>query len=191
VVESTMVFLGYRAKRPWRPDPAWDPENKTGVVEVCSASDCLAKPPPGWEQRWDFNRAGCYTTAAEALATVPVDERAQYVTFAYWFVAATGRPADPFDSSFPPLPAGSGPSDFEVLGYDVVEVSVVSSVPPRLPGFGHSPLSCNLLAREVPVNRYCLVDDRDDALRLAELFNVEQPEPGTYFAVLVARASST
>jgi hypothetical protein len=184
------VFLGYRAKRPWRPDPAWDPENKTGVIEVCSASDCLAQAPPGWEQRWGFNRAGCYTTAAETLGTVPVEDKAQYVTFAYWLVPATGSPADPFDASFPPLPAGSGPSDLEVLGYDVVEVSAASSSPPQLPGFGHSPLSCNLLAREVPVNRSCLVDDLGDALRLAERFNVEQPEPGLYIAVLVARKPS-
>ena len=70
-----------------------------------------------------------------------------------------------------------------MLGYDVVEVSVASPSPPRLPGFGHSPLSCNLLAREVPVNRYCLVDNREDALRLAERFNREPPEPGTYFAL--------
>lgn len=29
-----MVFLGYRAKRPWRPEPAWDPEAKTGALRA-------------------------------------------------------------------------------------------------------------------------------------------------------------
>ena len=56
-----------------------------------------------------------------------------------------------------------------------------------MPGFGHSPLSCNLLAREVRVNGYCLVDGREEALRLAARFNKKQPEPGAYFAAMVAR----
>jgi hypothetical protein len=181
-----MVFLGYRAKRPWRPDPAWDPEGKTGVVEVCSASDCLSSPPPDWEKRWDYNGAACYADATEAIATVPPSERSHYRVFAYWLLG-NDDPLSLFEPAFPPVPGGDGPSDFEALGFDVVEIPIRSaSGPARLPGFGNSPLSCNLLAREVRVNRYCLVDDREEALRLVARFNREQPEPGTYFAVLIA-----
>ncbi len=179
-----MVFLGYRAKHPWRPDAAWDPQEETGVLEVCSASDSLSEPAPEWEKRWDYNGAACYADAGEAIAAVPPGERSDYRVFAYWLL----DPAALFDPAFPRVPGSDGPSDFEALGFDVVEILLRSaSGPARLPGFGHSPLSCNLLAREVRVNRYCLVDDREEALRLVARFNREQPEPGTYFAVLVAR----
>jgi hypothetical protein len=187
-----MVFLGYRAKRPWHPDPAWDPEGTTGVVEVCSAADCISEPPPDWEKRWDFNRAGCYTTAAEALATVPPAEATQFAVFSYWLLPVSGGPADPFNPSLPPLPTATGPADFELLGFDVVEIPVcVPGGPNYFPGFGHSPLSCNHLARKVRVNPSCLLDDRDEAIKMAERFNRTQPqdvEPGTYFVVKVARA---
>jgi len=104
-----------------------------------------------------------------------------------WTVPSSGSTGSTATSCFSPLPAGDGPSDFEALGFDVVEIPVQSaSGPARVPGFGHSPLSCNLLAREVRVNSYSLVDDQDEALRLVARFNQEQPEPGTYFAVLVA-----
>jgi len=87
-----------------------------------------------------------------------------------------------FDASLPPLPDETGPEDYDVLGYDVVEIDAST-----MPVFGHSPLSCNYLARETRVNRYCLVDDDDEVARLVERFNREQPEPGLYFAVRVAR----
>jgi hypothetical protein len=156
-----VLFLGYRVKRPWRPDPAWDPGGTTGVVEVCSASDCLAIPPDDWEKRWDFNRAECYTTAAEALATVPPSEVTRFAVFAFWLVPGSGSPADPFDPGLPPLPPGPGPSEFEQLGFDVVELPAGAGL---FPGFGCSPFSCNLYVRKMPVNRWCLLDDRDDAL---------------------------
>jgi hypothetical protein len=136
---------------------------------------------------WDYNGAACYADVAEAIATVPAGERSEYRVFAYWLLG-DDDPASLFDPAFPPVPGGDGPRDFEALGFDVVEIPIRSaSGPARLPGFGHSPLSCNLLAREIRVNRYCLVDDREEALRLVARFNREQPEPGTYFAVLVAR----
>ncbi len=182
------VFLGYRAKRPWRPDPVWDPAGTVGVVEVCSASDCMSEPPPDWEKRWDFNAACCYDDPAGAVATIPPGERYAYAIFAYWLLPGTADPTQMFDSSLPPLAGGDGPADFDVLGFDVVEMNAgIASSPSRLPPFGHSPLSCNYLAREIRVNRFCLVDSEGEAQRLVERFNTEQPEPGTYFAVRIAR----
>lgn len=185
------VFLGYRAKHPWRPDAVWDPEGTTGVTEVCSASDCISQPPQDWEKRWDFNRACCYGVAAEAAASIPAGQRAEYAVFAYWLFPGSADPSKMFDARLPPLPAGDGPTDYEVLGFDVVEMEPdAPSGPSRLPPFGHAPLSCNYLARELPVNEYCLVDSEDEARRLAERFAEEQPEPGTYFVVRVARQAT-
>lgn len=175
-----MVFLGYRAKRPWRPDSLWDPEGTTGVVEVCSAADCIAQPPA--ETLWSFNAAGCYTDRADAIASIPPGESPSYPVFAYWLLPGSVDPTLSFDARLAPLPSGEGPEDYDVLGYDVVGIDATC-----LPVFAHSPLSCNYLAREIRVNRHCLVDGEEEAARLVERFNREQPEPGTYFAVRIAR----
>ncbi len=175
-----LVFLGYRAKRSWRPPPTWDPDDSTGFIEVCSASDCMSEPPA--ETLWSFNRAGCYREPADAIASIPAGEESVYSVFAYWLVLGTTDPSQAFDQRLPPLPGGAGPEDYDILGYDVVEVDAST-----MPVFGHSPLSCNYLAREIRVNRYCLVDDYDEAARLVNRFNREQPESGTYYTVRVAR----
>ncbi len=185
------IFLGCRAKKPWVPEGYWDPDRLTGVAEVCSVSDCLAHPPPDWIERWDFNRACCYATGEEAWATVPEDGRADYRVFAYWLVSATTDesggwiyppPNDWFLANLPELPRGPGPTDPQRLGFDVV------SLHRSIMGWGHSPLSCNLMAREVPVNRYCLVDTLEQAASLIERWNHggEAVEPEIYCPVLVA-----
>jgi hypothetical protein len=51
--------------------------------------------------------------------------------------------------------------------------------------FGCSPLSCCALAGEVGVNRHCLINDLDGALRLAQRWDQEEPEPGPYYVVQV------
>ena len=53
--------------------------------------------------------------------------------------------------------------------------------------FECSPLSCNGLATEVPVNRACLLDSLEEAVALARRCAREQPEPGSYFVVEVWR----
>ena len=182
------IFLGYRVKRRWRPDARWDPQNRTGVIEACSVSDCLAAPPDEWVQRWDFNRATCYATPQAAEATIPPSERTSYWLYAYWLVADASEQADAivemaFVTGLPPLPGTPGPSDYELLGFDVVGLSNNAL------GFEHSPLSCNGLAQSKNVNRFCLIDDRERALALASRFRAPDAgyEPGTYYAVRVAR----
>jgi len=188
MTEGRLVFLGYRAKQPWLPAPEFDPKGRAGVAEVCSVSDCLSEPPPGWEKRWDFNRAACYGSAVDAAASIPAHQRGSYAVFAYWLLPGAVDASLMFDATLPLLPTGDGPTRVDVLGFDVVEMEARATPgASRLPPFGHSPLSCNLLAGEVPVNRFCLVDTEEAARRLVERFNLEQPEPGTYFAVLVAR----
>jgi hypothetical protein len=82
-MELGRTFLGFRAKQPWVPDAAWFPVRSTPVTAVCSVSDCLSKPPPGWIDRWDFNRASCYDSETAALASLPPTLAPRYVCFAY------------------------------------------------------------------------------------------------------------
>ena len=95
-----------------------------------------------------------------------------------------------------PLPAPDW-ADFERLGYDVVQFE-----PARLLdrdggrrsdtslasfGYGCSPLSCNGLACEYPVNRCCLFDEIGAAYEAGLAFGREEPEPAPYAIVEVLR----
>jgi hypothetical protein len=183
------IFLGYLARKPWKPEPSWDPEGKTGVIEACSVSDCMCERPPDWVQRWDYNRATCHDTVEAARDAIPLADREAYAVFAYWLIPpADARASDvayaALDITLPPLPESPGPADFELLGHDVVGLA------PFLPPFGHSPLTCNLTAREVPVNRWCLIDELERARDLAARWSAadgDGVEPGTYYVVRVAR----
>jgi hypothetical protein len=139
-------------------------------------------------QRWDFNRACCYDTEAVALATA--NGQSGFQLLAYALVEAkldaAGNQIPVAAGSIlveglPDLPTGSVPSDFVPLGYDVV------CIQPNYMDFNCSPLSCNGLAREMAVNRHCLIEDLEEAIRLAQRFDVEQPEPGPYYVVQVLR----
>jgi hypothetical protein len=152
-------------------------------------SDCLSERPSDWVQHWTHNRSWSYSTVEQALATVPGSEAGKYDVFAYWvaprtFIDGAWEDLDPdtlFHSDLPPLPAGPGPTDCDVLGFDVVVWGNHQ--------LGCSPLSCNSLAKKFKVNPYCLVDDLEEALRLVAAFGNEACEPGPYLAVRVARVT--
>jgi hypothetical protein len=74
------------------------------------------------------------------------------------------------------------PAQKEFLGFDIVSYSL---------GTSHqcSPLSCNGLCKEVDVNKYCLLDDFDQTIRLTETLNINKAEPGPYRIIGVHRVS--
>jgi len=187
----TGMFLGYMARKPWKPKGDWDPTGLTRVIEVCSASDCMCERPAGWVERWDFNRAAAHDSPEAALAAVPESVRGDFSVFAYWLLpdsaAPEGEPrqAD-FDERLPSLPTSPGPDSFDELGFDVVGLAML------LPPFGHSPLSCNGLALSERVNRWCLIDELERAQELPARWSTPTGgwEPGTYRVVRVAREPS-
>lgn len=79
---------------------------------------------------------------------------------------------------------------YQHLGYDLVSRSMDNV-------FEHSPLWCNGWWNQVAVNRYCLLEELDGALRLAKYFSdghtnssgayVGPAEPGPYFVAEVLR----
>ncbi|MBC7834662.1 MAG: hypothetical protein H7Y88_06115 [Phycisphaerales bacterium] len=90
-----------------------------------------------------------------------------------------------FGALFPtalPLEAAS----FRFLGFDVVQGfddPPHGDAAPRVlgGGFGCSPLSCNTLCLQHPVNEYCLLSEWSDAVHAAREFAKAQPEPGSYY----------
>lgn len=185
---SRLRFLGYGVRRTEVPTD-WGAFAQRGVDELCSVADCIAKRPDGWVQRWDFNRASCYGTEAAALATT--EGASGYQLLAYALVTQKLSESDTevevdadviLPQGLPELPTTPVPAELAVLGYDVVSKQHAGMM-----DFECSPLSCCGLAGEVGVNRYCLINDLDAALRLARRWDQEQPEPGPYYVVQVLR----
>lgn len=171
-----LTLVGYFLKRTARPDGWLLPES---VVEVCSVSDCINPSPDGWIDRWLHNELGFFNTRDDAR-TMVADPGPDFHLFAYRLLplrfTKTGR--EPF--SLPTVSPEPLTADFLSLGFDVVSKSVSDF-------FECSPLSCNGLAQETPVNRYCLVNTRTEAESLADRFAREEPEPGPYYVLEILR----
>ena len=153
------------------------PLAEAGAVEICSVSQCLAPGPPDWIATWSHNEYGFFDTEATALASIHDD--GDYELFAYelypYRIDALGR------HPLAVRPAGSVPDRYDLLGLDVVSRS-------NSDFFECSPLSCNLAALVMPVNRYCLAADEGTAMEYARLIAGEGGyEPGPYHVVRVWR----
>jgi hypothetical protein len=129
-----------------------------------------------------------------ALTAVPDERLPDFRLFCYRLIPilfdASREPKsvsidDVFTDGLPGLPDEPDLSNYRSLGYDIVEAPGTPSVL----GFGCSPLSCNGMAEEIAVNRYCLLDDLDNAFAIAKRFGAERPEPGPYVIVEVLTRS--
>lgn len=187
------VFLGFllKERRFLLGGEYGDWRNSQGepLAEICSTGDCQIERPPGWIERWDFNRASCWEDEAAAEACLPEAERAKYALYAYRAIplkfGVEGEPTkiqpeDLFEEGLPPLPAELDLSGYDRLGYDVVEYC-------GLLNYGCSPLSCNGEHNLYPVNVHCLLTDLKTALIAARAFGTEEPEPGPYIIIEVFR----
>ena len=192
------LFIGFRVKKVAVAD--W-----LAGREVCSVSDCVSTPPPGWIQRWDFNRASCYNSEAAARDTIPAGDDALYNLLAYRMYPVEFTPGghrkvnlnSRLSSFGDALPVEPDLPAFRFIGFDVVlgPTFVPKDNPHEvgwrvLLGFACSPLSCNSLgdSDEFHVNQYYLLDEIDTAIRAAKTFSTsEQAEPGWYFIFEVLR----
>lgn len=186
------VLLGYRAKKPWRPQETWLEGASRDVSLVCSVSEHLAEFAPEPDDRWELNGALLLDHEAVAASRVPPDEVAEYRVFAYGLVPLKLGPngdEEPVAVGEILTPNGTAPTpalaeSYTRLGFDVVNSDGR--------GFECSPLSCNLMSKEVRVNPFCLIDSLTEALEVCWRFDREEPEPGPYYVVevLVKRALS-
>jgi len=160
------------------------------TLDIASVSECISKRPDHWVKRWDWNRATCWNTEAEAWASVPEQSRDEYRVFAYRALpmrfdnAGVDTPLtlnELFSRDLPDLPAEPAALPYHSIGYDIVERNPAMG----MLGFGCSPLSCNGMADSISVNEFCLIDNLETALGAAQRFGVEQPEPGPYVVIEV------
>lgn len=176
------VFIGYFPLIVKKDFPDLKP---FGVEEICSATDCISDSPENWINQWKHNEMWVFDSIDKAWSVVPEEQKRDFEIFAYWVfpeIVEVKKPEvlEPKPFSIPPITPVPMDASFEKIGYDIVT---------RFAGnkFEHSPLSCNGLAKEIKVNRYCLIDGPDKAFDAAKQFEDKGAEPGPYYVVEVWR----
>jgi hypothetical protein len=172
-----MQLIGYFPKQTGVPEGWLIPSSN--VAEVCSVSNCVNPAPEGWVEHWRHNDLGFYNTPGDAWSIVPVGA-SNFRLFAYRLLPIRYRQgrAEPFEIVVPVIkPLADG---FVSLGFDVANKTLT-------PFFECSPLSCNGMADEVAVNRFCLLATLDEAISFARRCALEEPEPGPFYVVEVLR----
>jgi hypothetical protein len=149
------------------------------VAEILSVSGCMspvfADYIPHWKHNgfWLFDVAALMRPIAEGAGIDLAGHRLFYLeTLAEEFDDTDGvwRPAEP-DPSLPVNVAVSGAA--VLRGFDVVSFSAGNA--PEC-----SPLSCNGLAADIPVNRYCLLESVAEARAALDAGRFTAAEPGPY-----------
>lgn len=189
------VLIGYAPKR--FAAAGGDPRAPKflGVEEICCVTECSGgTPPAGWVDHWKHNaETWLFDTPKAAWSVVPdaAAEGERYRLYAYRLLPTlfheSGRETEhplPKALAAAPIPAG-----FSRIGYDAVQrcVGAMHEGGNHAPGFGCSPLACNGMAPQYPVNRCCLIDDLQTAVAMARDFAAGNCEPGPYCVVEVWR----
>ncbi|MDX2131734.1 MAG: hypothetical protein SFY69_06760 [Planctomycetota bacterium] len=194
VTPSMPMLLGYH---PRQPRVVTGDLCLPGVRVVCSASRCLSAEIPKAPE-WDLlNETGSYRDAVAARdAGVRAGAR-DFEVHSYRLYPVLFTKRGPIalalpSSDAPEVDCATTPCPTR-LGLDVVSLQsgCFKIELPRvdLRSFGCSPLSCNGFADEIPVNPLCPLDDMALAGSAAERFAIEEPEPGPYVIVEIARCA--
>lgn len=184
IVPDEMIFLGYRAKVPWRP-----PEGQFGHIELmCDVGENLCKPREDWHDRWDFNRGFCYGTPEAAWHDVEGQTESfklfAYYLLPYYFMANEDPKKVSLEAilgdSFAGLPTEfiSVPGLVD-LGFDVAEHNL------GFLGYAYSPLVTNGFCGDFEVNKYGLCDYLEVAILACEAINKQMPEHGNHWVFRV------
>ena len=176
-----MIPVGYMLKHvAARPD--W--LNADMVADIYAVSGCISRPFADYIQYWKHNGYWLFNSAediAEICRAHNIDTAGEvlfyYEVFPREFDVKTRkwrrfRP----EASFPTHV--DRPAKPRLAGYDVATFSVGTT--PEC-----SPLSCNGMAAELPVNRHCLFEIFQDAVQAIESGKFDGSEPGPFrvFAV--------
>jgi hypothetical protein len=176
-----MVPVGFFAKRLGGND-GWLPSH---VHEICSVSRCMATVPDDWILSWQHNKYFFFDS--EAIACEIASSLApDFDVFAYRVLPRRFDKIGETEITINAPFVQSISDNYRLIGYDAVECwqALEKGMPIEC-----SPLSCNQMAEEVAVNRFCLIDDFDAALETTRRFGLETDgvEPGPYYLFEVWR----
>ena len=190
-VSRELLVLGYYSKLIREPTEIRN-SNMLALEEIRCVTECGGyEAPDGWIDHWKHNTdTWLFDTPEAAWSVVPASQQERYRLYGYRLLPTLFHESGvETEHPLPKLTAVPLPDGFSRLGYDAV-VRDVGKTEGDLnfpSGFGCSPLCCNGMAEECPVNRYCLVDDLDAAIAMARDFAVGNCEPGPYCVVEVWR----
>lgn len=178
-----MIAAGYMLKKV-SPRPSWI--RAAAVNDIHSVSSCCSQNFADYVAHWRHNGYWLFNRPADMdeIAKQTGVDRSELTLFYYedyeqqfdewgkvWSLFAP-------ESSFPTQV--ESPTLANLTGFDVVSFSAGS-------GPECSPLSCNSLADEMPVNRHCLFETFEEAKVELESGKFDDSEPGPFriFAVHV------
>jgi len=174
------VLIGYCPRKRAIPSGPWIPPQ---VVQLCNAGNCDGLRPENWVDAWRHNELGLYDSLPLAWSVVPEPERAGFQIFAYRIFPIVIHKGRQQETQLPVVNAEPLPPDWERLGFDPVTFhGLIPEEHQHLRCFGHSPLSpfCNGRCSDIPVNRFCLLDDADEGWKRTIEFSSGGGEPEPY-----------
>jgi len=178
-----MIPAGYMSKKVVA-RPEWLEAH--GVEDICSVSECISNSFADYIKFWRHNGYWLFNSAediAEICREHSIDDT-ENTLFYYEVYEKQYDEETRLWSTFEPEPSFATsvqePAEREMVGYDVVTFSVGTS--PEC-----SPLSCNSVAAETPVNRHCLFASFEEAFRALESGTFDNSEPGPFRVFAVYR----
>lgn len=176
-----MIDLGYIAKRIKAVDKNWLPQSSRSpnVVSVWSVSNCISEDFCDYSAYWKHNGYWFFDTPA-ALQEVANQAGVSLAGTRLLYLRAHPQQYDEEHGSWSPFAAVEdfptrpvAPAIMEVVGYDVV--TYAQQCQPEC-----SPLSCNAIAAEHPVNENCLLGTLAEGVKLLEHGAFNNSEPGPF-----------
>jgi hypothetical protein len=179
-----MIPAGYMAKRVQNRPKGFE---NTGIVDIYSVSGCISKNFADYIKFWKHN--GYWFFDSPQIIQQVAKEHSIELTgteLFYYEVYALEFHEDNKWKSFEP--EASFATDIEkpglknLEGYDIVTFSCGNSAE-------CSPLSCNALSKNIPVNEHCLLTSFDNAHQLLDSGKFQNSEAGPYRILAVYSAS--
>jgi hypothetical protein len=176
------ILIGFFPKKTERA-PSW--LGVTSVEEICSVSNCISKPPKNWIDHWKHNMTWWLYDTEDVAWAITESDPESYDMYAYRMfpVVFEGTTESPLAVE---STATGDLSDYDFVGYDAV------SREQEVAEFCHSPLSCNKALTQYKVNRFCLMDELEEAWRVTREIARDAKEkktwePGSYYLCAVYR----
>ena len=176
-----MTPLGYIAKRiAQRPDWLDVPH----VWDICSVANCISEDFADYINYWRHNGYWLFDHP-EVISDICNENAIDTSGLRFFYLESDLTQYDPDRTlwvDFEPVASFSTcvkkAHESQLLGYDVVTIYCCDA--PE-----HSPLSCNHLASQLPVNKHCLIDSLDDARDYIVRGAFANSEPGLLRIVAV------
>ena len=157
---------------------------EVGVLDLYSVSGCISKNFVEYIDYWRHNGYWLFDSP-DVMEEIAAAEGVDLAGMTLFYYEAYEHEFDdesnqwlPFDLERSFVTNVSVPTEKHLAGFDVATFSMGG--PPEC-----SPLSCNALAEEIPVNEHCLFDTFDEAKTALDsgLFRNTEPGPHRIFAV--------